>query len=195
VGESAWFTTYPRYSLAAIEAAPHAHNLYLQTWIESGIVGLCLLLAFLFLLCQANFSFYRRLSDMRETIVDSISLSHLKPTANGPAAVRKTVKRGGKDAAGAEKEITVLRMQAAAPLCGLFAALLQGFTDYIWYNYRVFLMFWLIAGLSMAYVRKGQAELYHIENLSAIQPDVPGEAAADLPLVPKKAQTSQAGKR
>ncbi len=191
VGESAWFTTYPRYSLAAIESAPHAHNLYLQTWIESGIVGLSLLLAFLFLLCQANFSFYRRLSDMRETIVNSISLSHLNTTARESQPIRKTIRRGGKDASAAEKEITVLRVAAAAPLCGLIAALLQGFTDYIWYNYRVFLMFWLVAGLSMAYVRRGQAELTHIKNVSAYTADSPGEAAAELPLLRQKSRNGK----
>ncbi len=194
VGESAWFTTYPRYSLAAIESAPHAHNLYLQTWIESGIVGLCLLLAFIVLLCQANFSFYRRLSDMRATIVDSISLSHLKPMARNEHPALKTINRGGKDSAAAEKEITALRMHAAAPLCGLMAALLQGFTDYIWYNYRVFLMFWLMAGISMAYVCRGQAELTHIQNISTYTPDTPGEAATDLPLLPKESRTSRDGK-
>lgn len=194
VGESAWFTTYPRYSLAAIESAPHAHNLYLQTWIESGIVGFCLLLSFLVLLCQANFSFYRRLRDMRSVIVDSFSLSRLKPVPRGESVSLKTVNRGGKDEAGAEKEITVLRMHAAAPLCGLMAALLQGLTDYIWYNYRVFLMFWLMAGLSMAYVRRGQAELTHVESLSTAAPDTPGEAAADLPLSPNKSRITTGGK-
>ncbi len=36
--------------------------------------------------------------------------------------------------------------------CGVFAFLLQGLTDYVWYNYRIFLLFWLIAGLGMAHV-------------------------------------------
>ncbi len=38
----------------------------------------------------------------------------------------------------------------AAIFCGLVAVLAQGMTDYIWYNYRVFLMFWLMLGLSAA---------------------------------------------
>ena len=29
--------------------------------------------------------------------------------------------------------------------------LVHGMTDYVWYNYRVFLMFWLIIGLSCAW--------------------------------------------
>ncbi|MBQ2708104.1 MAG: O-antigen ligase family protein, partial [Clostridia bacterium] len=38
----------------------------------------------------------------------------------------------------------------AALFCGLLAVLAQGMTDYIWYNYRVFLMFWLMLGLCAA---------------------------------------------
>lgn len=32
--------------------------------------------------------------------------------------------------------------------CGLVAFLVQGVTDYVWYNYRIFLMFWIVVGLS-----------------------------------------------
>ena len=35
---------------------------------------------------------------------------------------------------------------------GIFAILIQGLTDYIWYNYRIFLLFWMIAGLGVAHV-------------------------------------------
>lgn len=34
--------------------------------------------------------------------------------------------------------------------CGLLAFLLAGMTDYVWYNYRIFLMFWIVFGLSAA---------------------------------------------
>ncbi len=33
---------------------------------------------------------------------------------------------------------------------GVMGVLLQGLTDYIWYNYRVYLMFWLVIGLAEA---------------------------------------------
>lgn len=42
------------------------------------------------------------------------------------------------------------KMIPAAIFCGLLAVLAQGMTDYIWYNYRVFLMFWLMLGLCAA---------------------------------------------
>lgn len=192
IGEAAWDTVYPRYSLAAIEAAPHAHNLYLQTWIECGIAGIALLLLFLFFLCQSNFSFYRSLSDMRKTIVDSISVTHLKPqtrTTSPAAAVRDD----RTDRIAAEGEITALRLNAAAPLCGLFATLVQGLTDYTWYNYRVFLMFWLVAGLSAAYARLGQKELSHIRNVNSLRPDSPDEAQTDLAIAPALSRKKRKG--
>ena len=42
---------------------------------------------------------------------------------------------------------------SAAVFCGILAVLAQGMTDYIWYNYRVYFMFWLMLGLGAA-VRK-----------------------------------------
>ena len=37
-------------------------------------------------------------------------------------------------------------------LCGIVAFLTQGLTDYVWYNYRLFLLFWMIAGLGIAHI-------------------------------------------
>ena len=36
--------------------------------------------------------------------------------------------------------------------CGVLAFLIQGLTDYVWYNYRIFLLFWMIVGLGVAHV-------------------------------------------
>lgn len=36
--------------------------------------------------------------------------------------------------------------------CGILAFLIQGMTDYVWYNYRIFLLFWMLAGLGVAHV-------------------------------------------
>ncbi len=36
--------------------------------------------------------------------------------------------------------------------CGVLAVLIQGLTDYIWYNYRIFLLFWMLIGLGAAHV-------------------------------------------
>jgi len=37
-------------------------------------------------------------------------------------------------------------------LCGMTAFLVQGLTDYVWYNYRLFLLFWMLAGLGIAHI-------------------------------------------
>lgn len=34
--------------------------------------------------------------------------------------------------------------------CGIGAFLLMGFTDYVWYNYKIFLLFWMIIGIISA---------------------------------------------
>lgn len=50
------------------------------------------------------------------------------------------------------------RAVPAALFCGILAVLAQGMTDYIWYNYRVFLMFWLLIGFFAAVCRTTEAD-------------------------------------
>ena len=40
-----------------------------------------------------------------------------------------------------------IKLFASAAISGLIAALVHGMVDYIWYNYRVFFMFWIVAAL------------------------------------------------
>lgn len=42
------------------------------------------------------------------------------------------------------------KLAASALMCGVFAILIQGLTDYVWYNYRVYLIFWLVIGMTTA---------------------------------------------
>ncbi len=51
------------------------------------------------------------------------------------------------------------RLMVAGPICGLAAVLLQGLTDYSWYNYRVYLMFWLVLGLVPALIKNADREM------------------------------------
>ena len=108
VGEAAFDRIYPYYSFAGIEKAPHAHNLFLQLFIEVGIFGFIVFLALLICLFQSGFSLAKH---------------------------------------GADKEV---RLIGCGALCGVLAALVQGMTDYVWYNYRVFFVFWLAIGLVSA---------------------------------------------
>lgn len=56
---------------------------------------------------------------------------------------------------------------AVAGLTAIAAVLIMGLTDHIWYNYRVFAMFWAVIGLVCAYIRIGLSEFkrfrdYHV---------------------------------
>lgn len=50
------------------------------------------------------------------------------------------------------------RIMAMGGFGGILAALAQGMTDYIWYNYRVFFVFWFVLALTSAYIRVGRTE-------------------------------------
>lgn len=108
VGEQAFGRIYPYYSFAGIETAPHAHNLFLQLFIEVGIFGFIVFMALLICLMQSGFSLAKN---------------------------------------GDDKEVRIIGCGA---LCGILAALLQGMTDYIWYNYRVYFIFWIVIGIVSA---------------------------------------------
>lgn len=45
------------------------------------------------------------------------------------------------------------RLAVAAGLSGLLAALVHGMVDYIWYNYRVFFIFWVVVAIICAYAK------------------------------------------
>ena len=51
-----------------------------------------------------------------------------------------------------------LKYFAAAGFCGILAILIQGMTDHIWYNYRIFCIFWLMIALVSVCRRVGDAE-------------------------------------
>jgi|LSQX01.3.fsa_nt_gb O-antigen ligase len=50
---------------------------------------------------------------------------------------------------------TGLRYISIGGFAGVLAVLAQGMTDYVWYNYRIFLLFWMLAGLTVASRRAG----------------------------------------
>ncbi|MBR5454112.1 MAG: O-antigen ligase family protein [Clostridia bacterium] len=50
------------------------------------------------------------------------------------------------------------RLLILGGMCGILSVLAQGMTDHVWYNYRIFLMFWLMIGLVSAYRRVGLAQ-------------------------------------
>lgn len=141
IGEGAWRNVYPSYAYLGVETAPHSHNLYLQIVLELGVVGIAAFVIFLFLLYQSGFTFFAGLSSDVVSAPESLFAGD-RPLSNDP---NKNIRRSKSD----------LRVSTAAPLCGIFAVLAQGMTDYAWYNYRLYLMFWLICGLASAGIRTG----------------------------------------
>ncbi len=149
IGEGAWDRLYPLYAYLGVEAAPHSHNLYLQIWLELGIIGLLVFIVFLFLLYQAAFTLFFRLSGGCTLIAPDLSGGML----------RQNLEEGLDSAHEMSRSRVQLRISTAGPLCGIFAVLVQGLTDYAWYNYRLYLMFWLVCGLASAYARNGIGQI------------------------------------
>ena len=54
---------------------------------------------------------------------------------------------------------------SAAGMCGIFGVLLQGIADYVWYDYRVFLMFWLLIGITVTVGRTVQSDTLDPDDL------------------------------
>ncbi len=118
LGEAAFRRIYPLYSLAAIEAAPHTHNLYTQIAVSVGVTGLIVFLALLLILLRhvASYAAHSR---------------------NDDPALRTTVMAG---------------------FSGTVGLLLMGMTDYVWYNSRIVLLFWMVLGLTSAALRTATRE-------------------------------------
>jgi len=118
VGEAAFRRVYPLYSLSAIEAAPHTHNLYTQIAVSVGFTGLFVFLAFLFVFLRhyASYTVTGREDDAR------------------------------------------LRLTAAAGFSAVVGFLTMGMADYVWYNNRILLLFWMVLGLTSAAIRSGARE-------------------------------------
>jgi O-antigen ligase len=107
-GIEAYNVIYPYYAFNAV-VAPHSHNLYLQIFVETGIIGL---LAFIILLAwffRSQARFMRRTVEMRDKII------------------------------------------SAAMVSAVIGFLFQGIFDYVFYNYRVMLVFFLFLGLAHAF--------------------------------------------
>lgn len=147
VGEGAWDRVYPIYAYQGVEASPHSHNLFLEIWLYLGVFGLLVFAVFLFLLYKSGFSLYANLS--RDVVLKNPDLSEDLMLKNTSVAEKLDAKQEIK------RTKFQLRISSAGVLCGILAALMQGMTDYTWYNYRVYLMFWLTCGLASAYIRTG----------------------------------------
>ena len=116
IGTSAFQTVYSEYALAGIETAPHAHNLYLQILVETGLFGFLSFVAVMILFFMKLFTFMKNRCSFDEKII------------------------------------------TGALACGIVAFLIQGLTDYVWYNYRIFSIFWIITALCVASINSFSSE-------------------------------------
>lgn len=57
------------------------------------------------------------------------------------------------------------KLIVGAITCGLIAILIQGLTDYVWYNYRVFAFFWMMLALASAIINTDKSELSDDEKI------------------------------
>ena len=51
-----------------------------------------------------------------------------------------------------------LTAMSSAAFCGVVGALVMGLFDNVWYNYRILFLFWIVAGISCAYIRFGDRD-------------------------------------
>lgn len=140
---------------------PHTYNTYLQLWIETGIFGLIILLVFAWLLVSSSFTVFKRVDSARKN--PALRTRGLR--INNPDSLSSfaSERRGTNIKLSVNQYGISRRIGAAAPLCSIVGMLVYGFFDYIWYDEKVFLMFWLTAGICSAYVRSARKEIEDIE--------------------------------
>ena len=110
IGSDAYKAVYPIYALPGADFALHSHNLYLQFWVETGIIGI--------------------------TSLAGLALGFLKNVFS--ADIVKNIKKN---------DIAKLTVALGAGFIGFMA---QGLTDYVWYNYKILMIFWIIIALGIS---------------------------------------------
>ncbi len=175
IGKDAWNIIYPKYALPGMDEAQHSHSLFFQIWVELGLVALVIFIVFIVMLFMSNFSMYKKVSLTGDSLIKRICAAPVKDVSD-EFMVR--------DADNGDKQVRrakcAMRMDAAAPLCGIAGVLLQGLTDNIWYNYRVYLMFWICLGLCAAYASFGRERVS--SGAMFLGHDDKNSAAADISL-------------
>lgn len=149
---------YPAFQTAGSGAAGHSYNTYIQMLTETGLFGLIIFLVFIFLFTAAAFTVF----DMIDNAGRSPALRTSGLKSNSPDSLGE-FKRSKENSLNHELSVNQYtvsrRIGAAAPLCSVSALLIYGLVDNIWYDQKVFLAFWLIAGVCAAYLRTTEKEL------------------------------------
>jgi len=110
IGSEAFKAVYPAYAASGADFALHSHNLYLQIWVEMGVIGIVSFFAMVLMLVRQTF--FAGITVLRKT----------DPVAK-----------------------IVIALGA-----GLLGFLFQGLTDYVWYNYKILMIFWIVIALAIS---------------------------------------------
>ena len=154
IGNGAWKLVYPHYALTGMTEAQHSHSLYFQIWIELGALALVIFIAFIVMLFMSNFTMYKSLSEAGDSLILRIYTAPVKETSRFVKIDSEKLEDSR-----VRRARRAMRMNAAGPLCGITGVLVQGFTDNMWYNYRVYFMFWICLGLCAAYASFGRERI------------------------------------
>ena len=161
-GGGTWNIVNQASSQGAVESSGHLYNTYFQILIETGLFGLIIFLVFIGLFVSAAFTIFDRIDKSRKSPADrSCGVKINTPDSLGDF---RHMKESPVNRVLTVSQFSVSRrIGVAAPLCSVLSLLIYGFTDYIWYDEKVFLVFWLVAGLCAAYVRTTRREINDIE--------------------------------
>lgn len=129
LGEAAFAQIYPFFQFSMV-TTPHAHNIYLQAMVQMGIVGLVTVVA----------------------IIVAFLVVILRGYVNEGKGERKSVMATLAEIRGESvaKKRSLRVIIAVSCMAGIVGFMLQGAFDYVWYNYRVFLIFWMVLALGAA---------------------------------------------
>ncbi|MBR6916859.1 MAG: O-antigen ligase family protein [Clostridia bacterium] len=126
--------------------ASHAYNTYLQIWIECGMIGFFLIVLFAWYLITSSFTAI----DLTDRAKESYSFG---------SSMASRMSGNGTDTATSEFSISH-RMSIAASFCGVTGLLIYGAADHIFDDARVFLAFWMTAGITSAAVRYARRDVH-----------------------------------
>lgn len=161
IGTDAWKMVYPDYALAGAVDVQHSHSLYFQIWVELGALALVIFVVFVVMMLMSTLTMCNSLSRMNDSLILKVYTAPVKDHGSSERVITEK-----DDVKNVDRKRCELRMSAAAPVCGVLGILLQGFTDNIWYNYRVYLMFWLCIGLSVASANHIRKRIVSAETLA-----------------------------
>ena len=126
------------------------YNTFFKFWIESGLAGALILTLFIWLLITASFGIIDRIDLARHSqAIKSAAPRHAGRADVSPFAAEFAVSR---------------RMSVAGPLSSALALVVYGIADNVWADGRIFLLFWIVCGITAGAVRCTRGEIKDHEN-------------------------------